>query len=83
MDAGCVATLNPDAAKDLERFGRYMLNLDQTPDAVDYDTPVVSVAPTPVGTLEASEARSHVPYRRAVPLHSGDVARLSRILTTP
>jgi TnpA family transposase len=59
VDAACVAALSPYATKDLERFGRYTLNLDQPPDAVDYDTPVVSASPTLEATTEASAALTH------------------------
>ena len=48
MDAARVAALSPYTIKDLERFGRYTLNLDHPPDAVDYDTPVVSGTRTPM-----------------------------------
>jgi hypothetical protein len=40
--------LNPRlmrANKDLERFGKYTINLAQVPDPVDYHTPVVSQVP--------------------------------------
>jgi TnpA family transposase len=42
VDPVCVAALSPYATKDLERFGKYTLNLAQVPDPVDYHTPVVS-----------------------------------------
>ena len=42
VDAACVAALSPYATKDLDRFGKYTLNLTNVPDAVDYETPVVS-----------------------------------------
>ena len=61
VDAACVAALSPYATKDLERFGRYTLNPDQTPDAVDYETPVVSTAPMPEATPETSGAGAQVP----------------------
>ena len=41
----CVAALSPYATKDVERFGKYTLNLAQVPDPVDYNTPVVSQVP--------------------------------------
>ena len=42
VDPVCVAALSPYVTKDLERFGKYTLNLAQVPDPVDYHTPVVS-----------------------------------------
>ena len=45
VDPVCVAALSPYATKDLERFGKYTLNLAQVPDPVDYHTPVVSQVP--------------------------------------
>jgi hypothetical protein len=45
VDPVCVAALSPYATKDLERFGKYTLNLAQVPDPVDYNTPVVSQVP--------------------------------------
>ena len=56
VDAACVAALSPYTTKDLERFGRYTLNLEQTPAAVDYETPVVSTTPTPEATPETRGA---------------------------
>ena len=29
VDPACVAALSPDATKDLERFGKYTINLEQ------------------------------------------------------
>ncbi len=40
--AESVAALNPYSTKALERFGTYTLNLDIIPEAIDYDTPVIS-----------------------------------------
>ncbi len=45
IDPVCVAALSPYATKDLERFGKYTINLAQVPDPVDYHTPVVSQVP--------------------------------------
>src|SRR6266508_2570109 len=42
VDPACVAALSPYATKDLERFGKYTINLEQVPEPVDYSTPVVS-----------------------------------------
>ena len=61
MDAACVAALSPYAIKDLERFGRYTLNLDQLPDAVDYDTPVVSGAPIPAVPSDGNAVLTQAP----------------------
>lgn len=48
VDAACVAALSPYATKHLDRFGTYTLNLGNPPEAVDYETPVVS-PPAPPG----------------------------------
>ena len=45
VDLACVAALSPYATKDLERFGKYTLNLAPMPDPVDYHMPVVSHVP--------------------------------------
>jgi len=45
VDPVCVAALSPYATKDLERFGKYNINLEQVPEPVDYSTPVVSQPP--------------------------------------
>ncbi len=61
VEAACVAALSPYAIKDLERFGRYTLNLDQPPDAVDYDTPVVSEVPLPAMPSDGNAVLTQAP----------------------
>ncbi len=61
VNAACVAALSPYAIKDLERFGRYTLNLDQPPDAVDYDTPVVSEVPLPAVPSDGNAVLTQAP----------------------
>jgi hypothetical protein len=45
VDRSCIAALSPYATKDLERFGKYTINLERVPEPVDYNTPVVSQPP--------------------------------------
>lgn len=42
VDAAAVAALSPYATHGLERFGTYTLNLENVPEPLDYDTPVIS-----------------------------------------
>ena len=55
VDAARVAALSSYATKDLERFGKYTMNLTNPPEAVDYETPVVSPPAPPATPTMANE----------------------------